>query len=104
MGMLTCRVENDDVKDLEEKNLCPRVSSHSFRVSWFRQDREGGTVSALRKQRKVLCALHQVPDLILKCLNRTDPDWLSWCQERDRYPFRIWKSVLEKSDGGQRRK
>jgi len=44
IGMLTRRVENDDVENLEEKDFCPRVSSHGRRAGWIRLD-EGGEVA-----------------------------------------------------------
>ena len=42
VGMVTCRVENGDEKNLEEDDLWPWVSSHSRWVGRVRQDRAGG--------------------------------------------------------------
>ena len=42
IGMLACRVENGDEKNLEENDLCPWVSSHSRWAGRVRQDGVGG--------------------------------------------------------------
>ena len=42
IGMVACRVENGDEKNLEENDLCPWVSSHSRWAGRVRQDGVGG--------------------------------------------------------------
>ena len=36
IGMLTCRVEKDDMKDLEDEGLCPRIAPHRRCADWTR--------------------------------------------------------------------
>ena len=38
IGVLTCWVENNDVKNLEEKDFRPRISSHCFCEGWVCPD------------------------------------------------------------------
>ena len=44
--MVTCRVENDDVKNLEKKDFCPWVSPHQRTAGWVCGEEGRGNTSA----------------------------------------------------------